>query len=137
MQNVFLTSTAINEQNLSNLACFTEAAEAIAMLSRFSRLLFVVHLDLIFAWFARLRDSNFKMRDSEIRFNFFELEIPRLQFETPRFRDPPKICRDPSFFKDHSKPLTITTTQSIIPHKLQILFQHPYKLYTSINYRHW
>ena len=50
MQNVFLTntagkhSTAIYEQNLSKLACFTEAAEVIAMLSRFSRLLFVVRL---------------------------------------------------------------------------------------------
>ena len=37
-------STAIYEQNLSKLTCFTEAAEVIAMLSRFSRLLFVVSL---------------------------------------------------------------------------------------------
>ena len=52
MQKVFFTNTAkkhntvINEQNLSKLTCFTEAAEAIfiAMLSRFSRLLFVVSL---------------------------------------------------------------------------------------------
>ena len=50
MQNVFFTntaekhSTAIYEQNLSQLTCFTEAAEAIAMLSRFSQSLFVVSL---------------------------------------------------------------------------------------------
>ena len=68
MQNVFLTntaekhSTAIYEQNLSKLTCFTEAAEVIAMLSRFSRLLFVVRLGRLiqtsfFASFARrLRD---------------------------------------------------------------------------------
>ena len=49
MQNVFFTntaekhSTAIYEQNLSKLTCFTEAAEAIAILSRFSKL-FVVSL---------------------------------------------------------------------------------------------
>ena len=35
-------NTAIYEQNSSKPTCFTEAAEAIAMLSRFSRLLFVV-----------------------------------------------------------------------------------------------
>ena len=50
MQCVFFTntaekhSTAIYEQNLSKFTCFTEAAEAIAMLSRFLRLLFVVSL---------------------------------------------------------------------------------------------
>ena len=50
MQNVFFTNTAekhsvaIYKQNLSKLTCFTEATEAIAMLSRFSRLLFVVSL---------------------------------------------------------------------------------------------
>ena len=49
MQKVLFTNTAkkhstvINE-HLSKLTCFTEAAEAIAMLSRFSRLLFVVSL---------------------------------------------------------------------------------------------
>ena len=49
-----------------------------------------------------MQDSN-----SETGFIFYELEIPRLQFETPRFRDPPKICRDPLFFKDHSIPLNL------------------------------
>ena len=50
MHKVFFTNTAkkhstvIYEQNLSKLTCFTEAAEAIAMLSRYSRLLFVVSL---------------------------------------------------------------------------------------------
>ena len=50
MQNVFFIntaekhSTAIYKQNLSKLTCFTETAEAIAILSRFSRLLFVVSL---------------------------------------------------------------------------------------------
>ena len=72
------------------------------MLSRCFRM---VYSELIFAWFARLRDSNFKMRDFETCFIFYELEILRLQLETPKFRDSPKICRDPLFFKDHSIPL--------------------------------
>ena len=43
-----------------------------------------VYSDLIFAWFARLRDSNFKMRDSETRFSF----------SSSRFRDSSLRRRD-------------------------------------------
>ena len=108
MHHVFFTntakkhSTAIYEQNLSKLTCFTEAAEAIAMLSRFSRLLLIVVSLGRFIQTPRFKFQNARFRDP---LYFFELEIPRLQFETPRFRDPPKICRDPLFFKDHSIPL--------------------------------
>ena len=48
-----------------------------------------VYSDLIFAWFARLRDPNFKMRDSETRFIFSSLRfrdssLRRRDFETRR-----------------------------------------------------
>ena len=76
MQNVFFTntaekhSTAIYEQNLSKLTCLTEAAEAIAMLSRFSRyLLFVVSLG---------RLIHFRL----------VCETPRFKFQNARFQDP-------------------------------------------------
>ena len=99
MHHMFFTntaekhSTAIYEQNSSKLTCFTEAAEAIAMLSRSVFKIIVccqfrtVYSDLIFAWFARLRDSNFKMRDSETSFifsssRFRDSSLRRRDFET-------------------------------------------------------
>ena len=75
------------------ITCFTEAAEAIAMLSRSVFKIIVccqfrtVYSDLIFAWFARLRVSNFKMRDSETSFifsssRFRDSSLRRRDFET-------------------------------------------------------
>ena len=76
-------SAAIYEQNLSKLTCFTEAAEAVAMLSRFSRLLFVVSL-------GRFIQTSFSLglRDSEIQISKCEIPRPALFFrardsETP------------------------------------------------------
>ena len=90
MQNVFFTntaekhSTAICEQNLSKLTCFTEAAEAIAMLSRFQDQFRTVNSDLIFAWFAEIQISKCRIR----------IPRPVLFFTSSRFRDSSLRHRD-------------------------------------------
>ena len=48
---------------------------------------------------GRLKLKKTRFRDL---LYFYKLKILRLYFKTPRFQGSPKICLDPSFFKDYS-----------------------------------